>query len=318
MVVVLVLLVVLLVVLLLVEVLLLVLVVLPLLVLTLSLSLSCSGNATSGNSSAYCGGGAVSTTHPEGATLGKSTYGGGGVHLNWYSYSRPTEMCVNTSRIVTNNVSSIKTTVTNTSLVNETQTVSTTASSGDTSGVFKVRNAHLLRSSVDRTLPSPQPCFGPLTPAAAARFQLMFGGQTSASIAFDASHTDVQTALNDLSSVSGVTVSRGAKVAGGYAWNVTFDGRINAHMGNLSALSCVKTGVGSTLGGADAACAVVEVIGGRMSSVTAQVTIYTLVNSTVWVDVCHDEYDGDGDGKLDGVLVNQVRSSSLVTSSARD
>ena len=148
--------------------------------------------------------------------------------------------------------------------VNEVQTVSTSAGADDLSGQLK----------------------------------LTFGGQTTASIAFDASHTDVQTALNDLSTVSGAVVSRDTKTAQhGYVYTITFDGATNR--GPLAELVCAKTGTGSTLGGTSPACAAAEVRAGVAGQSAAAISVLqALLRDQMQLNVSTvvRSYDCDYDG----------------------
>ena len=100
--------------------------------------------------------------------------------------------------------------------VYEVQVVTTSASSGNTNGQFK----------------------------------LTLGGQTTASIPSSSSAADFQTRLNALSTVSGavVTVSpnplSGQFASGGYVWTVTFG---SGNAGDVAALSCATSGAYGSL-----------------------------------------------------------------------
>jgi len=154
----------------------------------------------------------------------------------------------------------------------EAQTVTTSATSGDTSGQFK----------------------------------LSFGGQTTASIAWNANAAAVQTALNALSTVGTATIAASAKASGGYVWTVTFDGSTNA--GDVAALSCVKVGTGSTLGGSGAACLITETTKGVLAGKFRVGTDRLVVDARTGDTVVQGKLDVKGDLVLNKNIIGSTNS----------
>ena len=83
-------------------------------------------------------------------------------------------------------------------------------------------------------------------------FTLTFASVATGNIAFGASASTVQTALNAISTVTGATVTRGSKTGNGYVWTITFDGVVNT--GDLAITSCAA----GSLTGTSATCVVAE------------------------------------------------------------
>ena len=106
-------------------------------------------------------------------------------------------------------------------------------------------------------------------------FTLGLGGQTTSALAKDVSNTDVQTALNALSMISGASVARGAKTAGnGYVFTVTFA----AGAGDLPLLACDKaslTGTSATCSAAEATKGVTRATVGFDAPVDVRSTLTT-------------------------------------------